>query len=152
MEVSLCGPTISPTIQKDVTNRIFTNYNTQIYFIFAEYLDKGNYNLFFVDWSELARAPCYPSAAQNTKYAGQCIGQLINCIRDSGTEDIHIIGFSLGAHVAAFAANHANSSQVPRITGIESMNKLTYVQYRITYLIVQIFFSPSLSRPLSRSL
>lgn len=64
-----------------------------------EYFDRGSYNLFFVDWSELARAPCYPSAVHNTKYAGECIGQLVNRIRDTGTENIHIIGFSLGAHV-----------------------------------------------------
>lgn len=82
-----------------------------------EYFDRGNYNLFFVDWSELARGPCYPSAAHNTKYAGECIGQLINRIHDGGTENIHIIGFSLGAHVAGFAANHAKGFQVPRITG-----------------------------------
>lgn len=84
----------------------------------SEYFDRGNYNLFFIDWKELARAPCYPSAAHNTKYAGQCIGQLINRLRDGGTTNIHIIGFSLGAHVAAFAANQANGFQVPRITGI----------------------------------
>lgn len=83
-----------------------------------EYFDRGNYNLFFVDWSELARAPCYPSAAHNTKHAGECIGQLINRIRDSGTENIHIIGFSLGAHVAGFAANQANDLKIPRITGL----------------------------------
>lgn len=65
----------------------------------TEYFDRGSYNLFFVDWSELARSPCYPSAVHNTKYAGECIGQLVNRIRDTGTENIHLIGFSLGAHV-----------------------------------------------------
>lgn len=73
--------------------------------------------MFFVDWSELARAPCYPSAAHNTKFAGECIGQLVNRIRDGGSENIHIIGFSLGAHVAAFAANQSKGFKVRRITG-----------------------------------
>lgn len=68
-------------------------------FVSIAYFDRGSYNLFFVDWSELARAPCYPSAVHNTKYAGECIGQLVNRIRDAGSENIHIIGFSLGAHV-----------------------------------------------------
>lgn len=94
-----------------------------------EYLDRGNYNLFFVDWSELARAPCYPSAAHNTKHAGQCIGQLINRIRDGGTENIHIIGFSLGAHVAGFAANHASGFQVPRITGIFNIGDVVNISH-----------------------
>lgn len=82
--------------------------------------------MFFVDWSELARAPCYPSAAHNTKYAGECIGQLVNRIHDAGSggENIHLIGFSLGAHVAAFAANHAKNFKVRRITGTYTCNHI----------------------------
>lgn len=91
----------------------------RIVYSFTEYFDRGDYNLFFVDWSELARAPCYPSAAHNTKHAGECIGQLVNRIHDAGSsgENIHIIGFSLGSHVASFAANHAKNFKVRRITG-----------------------------------
>lgn len=74
-------------------------YSVPLSFVSIAYFDRGSYNLFFVDWSELARAPCYPSAVHNTKYAGECIGQLVNRIRDAGSENIHIIGFSLGAHV-----------------------------------------------------
>lgn len=103
----------------------------RIVYSFPEYFDRGNYNLFFVDWSELARAPCYPSAAHNTKYAGECIGQLVNRIHDAGSggENIHLIGFSLGAHVAAFAANHAKKFKVRRITG-------TYIYNHIFSIIV----------------
>lgn len=86
--------------------------------MFSEYLDRGEYNLFYVDWSVLAPSPCYPSAAQNTRHAGKCISQLVDRIRDSGTENIHIIGFSLGAHVANFVANNVKDFKIPRITGI----------------------------------
>ncbi|XP_055319675.1 pancreatic triacylglycerol lipase [Sitodiplosis mosellana] len=108
------------------TKIILHGYNSDMFLtpliqMKAEYFERGNYNLFFVDWSELARAPCYPSAAHNTKYAGECIGQLVNRIHDAGSsgENIHIIGFSLGAHVAAFAANHAKNFKIRRITALD---------------------------------
>lgn len=82
-----------------------------------EYLQRGEYNLIYVDWSSLAPAPCYPSAAHNTRHAGKCIAQLINRIRDAGCNNIHLIGFSLGAHVTNFAANNLNDFKLPRITG-----------------------------------
>lgn len=92
--------------------------------------------MFFVDWSELARAPCYPSAAHNTKYAGECIGQLVNRIHDGGSENIHIIGFSLGAHVAGFAANHAKDFKVRRITGKFSFCIKNHAQPKCIYVAV----------------
>lgn len=103
--------------------------------------------MFFVDWSELARAPCYPSAAHNTKYAGKCIGQLVNRIHDAGSggENIHIIGFSLGAHVAAFAANNANNFKVRRITGTYLYNIHTHNDNNHTTFstIVNIHIAPT---------
>lgn len=85
--------------------------------LFSEYLQRGEYNLFYVDWSILAPAPCYPSAAHNTRHAGQCIAQLIERIRDTGTQNIHLIGFSLGAHVTNYAANNLKDFILPRISG-----------------------------------
>lgn len=82
-------------------------------------MDRGDYNLIFVDWSLLAPSPCYPAAAQNTRHAGKCIAQLINRIKETGAENIHIIGFSLGAHVANFVANNLKNFKIPRITGLD---------------------------------
>lgn len=36
----------------------------------GEYLNRGSYNLFYVDWSVLGPGPCYPSAVHNTKHVG----------------------------------------------------------------------------------
>lgn len=81
-----------------------------------EYLQRGKYNLFFADWSVLGPAPCdyhlldlftnywsksflilsgYPAAVHNTKHVGTCIAQLVSRIRETGNDDIHLIGFSL---------------------------------------------------------
>lgn len=86
-----------------------------------------------MDWSILAPGPCYPSAAHNARHAGKCIAQLIDRIRDAGCNNVHLIGFSLGAHVANFAANNLKDFKLPRITGVymccpkRNTRKLTHI-------------------------
>ncbi|CAG9805163.1 unnamed protein product [Chironomus riparius] len=86
-----------------------------------EYLQRGDYNLFFVDWSTLAPGPCYPSAVHNTRHVGVCVAQLISRIRETGNEDIHLVGFSLGAHVCNYASTTLRNDNytIPRITGLD---------------------------------
>ncbi|XP_012233699.1 uncharacterized protein [Linepithema humile] len=85
----------------------------------TEYLKRGGYNLIAVDWHRLAAAPCYPVAVHNVPHVGDCLAQLVERLRDYGARDIHVIGFSLGAHVPAFAANVLHPYQLPRITGLD---------------------------------
>lgn len=82
-----------------------------------EYLQRGSYNLFYVDWSDLAPAPCYVSAVHNARHSGACIAQLVERLLETGTDDIHLIGFSLGAHVTNFVATNLPDFKLPRITG-----------------------------------
>ncbi|XP_031841941.2 uncharacterized protein LOC116431104 [Nomia melanderi] len=84
-----------------------------------EYLKTYDYNLISVDWHRLASAPCYPIVVRNVPHVGDCVAQLIERIKDVGATDIHTIGFSLGAHVPAFAANALRPYRIPRITGLD---------------------------------
>ncbi|XP_063697710.1 phospholipase A1 [Culicoides brevitarsis] len=84
-----------------------------------EYLLRGEYNLFYVDWSVLAMGPCYPSAVHNVKHIGDCVGQLVNRILDAGTDNIHLVGFSLGAQVTNYASRAVAPYRLPRITGLD---------------------------------
>lgn len=84
-----------------------------------EYLKKGPFNLIAVDWHRLAAGPCYPVAVHNVPHVGYCLAQLIERLRDTGTTDIHVIGFSLGAHVPAYSANVLKPYKVSRITGLD---------------------------------
>lgn len=63
--------------------------------------------------------PCYPSAVHNVKHIGDCVGQLVNRILDSGTENIHLVGFSLGAQVTNYASKAVTPFRLPRITGLD---------------------------------
>jgi hypothetical protein len=103
--------------------RIKTNSNSRYqlmhvcHYDVTAYLDEGEHNIIAADWSRLTPGPCYPTAVYNARFAGKCIAQIVQEIRLSGASDIHVVGFSLGAHVAAFAANNLRPYKLPRITG-----------------------------------
>lgn len=108
----------------DPTKIIVHGYNSDMQLdslvdIRREYLKKAPTNVISVDWHRLAAGPCYPAAVQNVPHVGQCLAQLIDRLKDYGARDIHVIGFSLGAHVPAYSANHLRPYKVPRITGLD---------------------------------
>lgn len=84
------------------------------------YLSVGDYNVIGVDWSELARAPFYNSAATNTRDVGKAAADLVDFLVNEGTpiSYIHLLGFSLGAHAAGWAGASVKVGTLPRITGI----------------------------------
>ncbi|XP_059222111.1 pancreatic lipase-related protein 2 [Stomoxys calcitrans] len=90
-----------------------------LYMMKNEYLAKGDYNVFFVDWSKLAIGPCYTSAVHNLRHSGACVAQLVQRIVDTGTTDIHVIGFSLGGQLGNYIANKLDSFLLPRITALD---------------------------------
>ena len=84
-----------------------------------EYLLKGPHNIIALNWPKLSAGPCYFVVAHLVPHVGQCLAQLIHRLRDFGATDIHPIGFSLGAHVPAYAANNLRPYKLPRITGLD---------------------------------
>lgn len=52
-------------------------------------------------------------------HVGECIAQLIERILETGQNDIHLIGFSLGAQVSNYVANKLKPDFIiPRISGL----------------------------------
>lgn len=72
-----------------------------------------------VDWSAGAADPNYVRAAVNTRLVGKQLAILIEGLnrhfQTNLNEKIHIVGFSLGAHVAGFAGTQLKN--LSRITG-----------------------------------
>ncbi|XP_063697709.1 inactive pancreatic lipase-related protein 1-like [Culicoides brevitarsis] len=90
------------------------------------YLAKNATNILIVDWGKLAKYPCYPTAAFNTRQAGECIAKFLTGLQKNSQEfnisHVHAIGFSLGAHVVAFTSNVLKNSTgkgLSRITGLD---------------------------------
>ncbi|KAI5750754.1 hypothetical protein M8J77_001006 [Diaphorina citri] len=86
------------------------------------YLEKDDYNIFTVDWSPLAKVPWYNSAARNTMPVGIHTARFIDHLIDStgaDARDVHLVGFSLGAHVVGMAGKHVKSRQIRHVTGLD---------------------------------
>lgn len=71
-----------------------------------------------VDWENGATIPNYVRAAANTRLVGKQVAMLVEGLHTKlklPIDNVHMIGFSLGAHVAGFAG--AELKNLSRITG-----------------------------------
>ncbi|XP_017883705.1 uncharacterized protein LOC108627135 [Ceratina calcarata] len=78
-------------------------------------------NIVCVDWGPGSAVPNYVRAAANTRLVGRQLAKLIRSF-NVPLEKVHLIGFSLGAHVAGFAG--AELGNVSRITGLDPAGPL----------------------------
>lgn len=83
-----------------------------------------------VDWEIGASLPNYVRAAANTRLIGKQLAMLLRGLQEfKGLElsRVHIIGFSLGAHVSGFAG--AELPGLSRITGLDPAGPLFESQH-----------------------
>lgn len=80
-------------------------------------------NFVILDWSELAVFPWYSDAVDNLKFVSTALVNFLETYHDSGEmplNNVHLIGFSLGAQIAAFAGKNLRSDlKIPRITALD---------------------------------
>ncbi|CAM4586593.1 hypothetical protein PO909_031625 [Leuciscus waleckii] len=76
-------------------------------------------NVIVVDWLDRANQH-YPKSAENTGLVGADVAKFIDWLEelDYPLEKVHLLGYSLGAHVAGVAGNLTNN-KVNRITGLD---------------------------------
>uniref|UniRef100_A0A8C1CJL6 triacylglycerol lipase n=1 Tax=Cyprinus carpio carpio TaxID=630221 RepID=A0A8C1CJL6_CYPCA len=77
-------------------------------------------NVVVVDWLGLAHQ-LYPDVVNHTRRVGQSIATLLDWLQEEvqlQLKDVHMIGYSLGAHVAGYAGTSVNGS-IGRITGLD---------------------------------
>ena len=81
------------------------------------FVTQEDMNVIAVDWSHGAGLP-YGQATANTRVVGAQVGKLINFLvanTNITEDDVHVIGHSLGAHVAGYAGQRVHN--MSRITG-----------------------------------
>ncbi|XP_065221141.1 lipase member H-like isoform X1 [Planococcus citri] len=89
------------------------------------YLNRGDYNVFTVDWSILTFFPCYLSSLSNTRLVAQCTAQFYSHLTYNGASafKIHCVGHSLGAHICGMMSNHL-SHKMHKIIGLDPARPL----------------------------
>lgn len=87
------------------------------------YLSVGNYNVFSIDWGDLESWANYPAAASRTRPVGEHAAKLVKILSEFDVLDnIHVVGHSLGAHVAGFLAKKVQEmglGKLKRVTGLD---------------------------------
>ncbi|KAG8175498.1 hypothetical protein JTE90_009132 [Oedothorax gibbosus] len=81
--------------------------------------DPADYNVIVVDWTRL-NSPPYSQAVANTRVVGAQLAKLINFIinnTETIAENFHIVGHSLGGHIAGYAGERIEG--LARITGLD---------------------------------
>lgn len=102
----------------------FVNIILLFFWKYIAYLSRPeNYNVILMDWSEMGPFPWYRQAVQNGKLIGKVLKDFIEVFHDSGEIPIgslHIIGFSLGGHIASHAGKQLRRGlKIPRITALD---------------------------------
>ncbi|XP_021915373.1 pancreatic triacylglycerol lipase-like [Zootermopsis nevadensis] len=89
------------------------------------YLNRGGSNVIVVDWGPLATYPCYFAAIFNLLQVGSCTARLLFGLATKYSlhpATVHVVGFSLGAHVAALTSKGMQAmtgTRLGRITGLD---------------------------------
>lgn len=99
-------------------------------FLCLEYFKlNGYYNVICVDWSLIVLDSTYLAARWRCKEIGNYVAELIAALLDKTNlklDSVHIIGFSMGAHIAGYAGKNFNG-QIPRITGTDQIHGIVSI-------------------------
>nr|XP_033322650.1 phospholipase A1-like [Megalopta genalis] len=81
------------------------------------YLDKGGVNVIVVDWGEIALNINYLYVSSQVPYIGKAIAESMEKLADViDLNTLHVIGHSLGAHIASHISKFMNVT-LNRLTG-----------------------------------
>ncbi|CAL7944356.1 unnamed protein product [Xylocopa violacea] len=86
--------------------------------IINAYLDKGGVNFILLDWGSIALNPNYFYVANQVGLIGKTIAEFFDKTEKFfNLERLHIVGHSLGAHVAGNIGRNLKTINLTRITG-----------------------------------
>jgi len=95
-----------------------------------------------VDWQKGATSPWYDSASTNTQVVGRQTAYLVNELKKSrniNPQNVHLFGYSLGAHVSGFAGKFSQSEynwKFGRISALDAASPL-FESYPGSHLITE---------------
>lgn len=78
-----------------------------------------------VDWGILAKVNQYEVAVNNAFSVSLLLAQWLSDVihrEHISTSNIHLVGFSIGAHMAGIMAKHVNNGKIAKIFGMLYFN------------------------------
>lgn len=98
-------------------------------FIFSAFLSKAkvDVNLIAVNWEKSSQTLNYIAARNRVEAIGAHVAALIDFMVSTdlvSLNDITLIGFSLGAHIAGIAGKHVQTGKLPKIVGLDPAGPL----------------------------
>lgn len=100
-----------------------------------------DFNIVCVDWENGATLPNYVKASANARLVGKQLAMLLKGLEEKvglSRKNMHLIGFSLGAHVAGFAGSEMKN--ISRITGKFIVGDKLIRQTNIVFLSIDMYF------------
>ncbi|XP_014247562.1 pancreatic triacylglycerol lipase-like [Cimex lectularius] len=97
-------------------------YSDSIQSIKNNVLKQEDINVIGVDWSLISDHLFYHIIAAEVPGVGAHVSEFVSFLMSNGLKykDIHMIGHSLGAHVASFAAKNLKTGKFARLTGLDA--------------------------------
>ncbi|XP_046993990.1 lipase member H-like [Schistocerca americana] len=85
------------------------------------WIQAGDYNVIVIDWSAEAGNWNYAQAKAAVTGVGEIVATFINWLASLGasTNNMQLVGHSLGAHVCGVAGNRVTAGRLNRITGMD---------------------------------
>lgn len=100
-----------------------------VYEMRSALMSVDDFNIVCVDWENGATLPNYVKASANARLVGKQLAMLLKGLEEKvglSRKNMHLIGFSLGAHVAGFAGSEMKN--ISRITGLDPAGPLFETQ------------------------
>lgn len=121
-ETTVCSFPLNKSLPTKLLIHGFTTNESSIWYkpLKNAYLSKGPHNIFYIDWSK-AGNKTYEISGANTKPIGAFVGDFLIA---SGIclDKIHVIGHSMGSHLAGFIGKHIfnqTGEKIYRITATD---------------------------------
>ncbi|KAK9507398.1 hypothetical protein O3M35_007261 [Rhynocoris fuscipes] len=94
----------------------------------SAYIKARDYNIIVVDWSKYSYQ-IYPISRYAINHVGPHLSKFVDFLIISAglqPQDVHILGHSLGAHIAGIAGHQMKFGKVARITGMDPAGPLIH--------------------------
>ncbi|XP_050441501.1 pancreatic lipase-related protein 2-like [Adelges cooleyi] len=106
---------------------------SQLQQIKNEYIENADVNVWMIDYALLSAGPlvCYPAAVYNLPSVGKCATDMVKAILEHSeaidpADKMHLLGFSLGAHLTSQISFQLAPTRLSRITGLDPALPLFY--------------------------